>query len=219
MSRTVADILFRARFDSGNSQQSAAALSNSINGVGNAASGATNNIQGMGNQLQSIIGGNLIAGGIQKIGSAVLDLGKATIEASKETQRLKSDLNFFITAKTGNTNLGDIIFGDLKKFAAENPVANLKTSVEQTRDLIAKGFGTREAFELVRSFTDITAGNVEQLNSLSYVLGEIRLKGKITQQEIAFLFLLRIYWQIVVIYSPILRYSRHLSKITLFPVG
>jgi len=185
MSRTVADILFRARFDAGNSQQSAANLSNSLNGVGNAANNASNGIQGMGNQLQSIIGGNLIAGAIQKIGSAVIDLGKATIDASRETQKLKSDLNFFITAKTGNTNLGNIIYGDLKKFAEQNPVANLKTSIEQTRDLIAKGFGTREAFELVRSFTDITAGNVDQLNSLSYVLGEIRLKGRVTGQEIA----------------------------------
>ena len=142
--------------------------------------GANKSISTFGNSVKAFVAGSIITQGFSKGTQIVEEFAKNVFNATKEIESLRKELTFFTDEITGGA-----AFEELKSFALQNPIANLKTAVTQTKDLLVKGFGVRESIDLVKAFTDITAGNIDQLNSLSYVLGEIKLKNKITQQEIA----------------------------------
>lgn len=149
----------------------------------------TQQASGLAKLSQSLFGqitaANLLTSAIQKVGQAAKDLVVDIFNATKETEKLQSDLSFFLRGRGLSENAITATISEIKQFAAENPVADLKTTTEGFLALLnaSTKIGVNQAIELNKSLVDITAGNIEYQKGLVNVLGQVARQNKIVGND------------------------------------
>ena len=104
----------------------------------------------------------------------MVEFGKESFKVAANYESLIASVQTFAGAETPE------LIKEIEKFAIENPVANLEASVKSLSALLAQGLSGEESIKVIKGLTEVTGGNVEQFERLTYQLAQVRTRGKLT---------------------------------------
>ena len=125
-----------------------------------------------------VLSANLVAGGLQAIGRAALDMGGALIDAAKDMETISTEL----TTVTGSAEEAEKLLNQLTDFAATTPF-QLEGIARATKQLIAFGFEADTITDRLQSIGDVAAGSGADLADLTLIVGQVRAQSKLTGER------------------------------------
>lgn len=149
---------------------------NSVNAVGKGGVGQSSG----GGLLKSIVGGNLIASGIQSGTSALIGFGKESVMAFSKYEQFGVALT---TMFHGNKLEAEQLSNELVGFAKKTPFA-LTEVQDATKQLIAYGSTSRSVGNELKMIGDISAGVGAPIGEIAYLYGTARTQGRLFSRDI-----------------------------------
>lgn len=138
-------------------------------------------IGGNGSMFKNIVGGNLVARGIEMASSAMVDFGRDTFRAYGEFEQFQVALK---TLMYGNVEGAKQLSNELVGFAAKTPF-ELKELQGYTTQLMAMGFRAKEIIPTLTELGDIAGGvGKDKLPFIVHAMGQIKSTGYLTGKEL-----------------------------------
>ena len=150
------------------------------NSVKNVSKAATNKTGGGGGMLGSIVGGNLIANGISKIGSSLVGFGKEVVDSLSKYEMFSSSLK---TLMGGNGLAAEALKGQLVQLAKTTPFS-LEDVQAGTKSLLAYGFQAGSITDDLKTLGDVSSAVGAPLNDIVYLYGTLKTQGRAFSKDI-----------------------------------
>ena len=173
-------------------------LRDAKNGLGEFASktdDATESVQNFGNANQAgifdgiasaVTKGNLVATALEKVGSAVVDAGKAVISTGVDYNSQMEQYTVAFTNMLGSADKAESALAQIKQDAAKTPF-DTAGLVKANQLLISTGVDAQSARNVVMALGDAvkaTGGGNDELNRMAQNLQQIKNAGKATSADI-----------------------------------
>lgn len=173
-------------------------LRDAENGLGEFASktdDATESVQNFGNANQAgifdgiasaVTKGNLVATALEKVGSAVVDAGKAVISTGVDYNSQMEQYTVAFTNMLGSADKAESALAQIKQDAAKTPF-DTAGLVKANQLLISTGVDAQSARNVVMALGDAvkaTGGGNDELNRMAQNLQQIKNAGKATSADI-----------------------------------
>lgn len=127
----------------------------------------------------AVFAGNLAADAVKKFASTVLDLSKASLNATIELEKVSTQFEVL----TGSASVAKDTIKDLQKFAASTPF-QFQDIAKATAQLISFGFGVDEAKNKLQGIGDVAAASNQSLGEISLIFGQVAAAGKLTGERL-----------------------------------
>ena len=173
-------------------------LRDAENGLGEFASkadDATESVQNFGNANQSgifdgiasaVTKGNLVATALKKVGSAVVDAGKAVISTGVDYNSQMEQYTVAFTNMLGSADKAESALAQIKQDAAKTPF-DTAGLVKANQYLISTGEDAKSARNIIMALGDAvkaTGGGNDELSRMAQNLQQIKNAGKATSADI-----------------------------------
>nr|DAM34425.1 MAG TPA: tail tape measure protein [Caudoviricetes sp.] len=173
-------------------------LRDAENGLGEFASktdDATESIQNFGNANQAgifdgiasaVTKGNLVATALEKVGSAVVDAGKAVISTGVDYNSQMEQYTVAFTNMLGSADKAESALNQIKQDAAKTPF-DTAGLVKANQYLISTGEDAKSARNIIMALGDAvkaTGGGNDELSRMAQNLQQIKNAGKATSADI-----------------------------------
>lgn len=173
-------------------------LRDAENGLGEFASktdDATESVQSFGNANQAgifdgiasaVTKGNLVATALKKVGSAVVDAGKAVISTGVDYNSQMEQYTVAFTNMLGSADKAESALAQIKQDAAKTPF-DTAGLVKANQLLISTGVDAQSARNVVMALGDAvkaTGGGNDELSRMAQNLQQIKNAGKATSADI-----------------------------------
>lgn len=173
-------------------------LRDAENGLGEFASktdDATESVQNLGNANQAgifdgiasaVTKGNLVATALEKVGSAVVDAGKAVISTGVDYNSQMEQYTVAFTNMLGSADKAESALNQIKQDAAKTPF-DTAGLVKANQLLISTGVDAQSARNVVMALGDAvkaTGGGNDELSRMAQNLQQIKNAGKATSADI-----------------------------------
>ncbi len=173
-------------------------LRDAENGLGEFASkadDATESVQNFGNANQAgifdgiasaVTKGNLVATALEKVGSAVVDAGKAAISTGVDYNSQMEQYTVAFTNMLGSADKAESALAQIKQDAAKTPF-DTAGLVKANQLLISTGVDAQSARNVVMALGDAvkaTGGGNDELSRMAQNLQQIKNAGKATSADI-----------------------------------
>ena len=173
-------------------------LRDAENGLGEFASkedDATESVQNFGNANQAgifdgiasaVTKGNLVATALKKVGSAVVDAGKAVISTGVDYNSQMEQYTVAFTNMLGSADKAESALAQIKQDAAKTPF-DTAGLVKANQLLISTGVDAQSARNVVMALGDAvkaTGGGNDELSRMAQNLQQIKNAGKATSADI-----------------------------------
>lgn len=173
-------------------------LRDAENGLGEFASktdDATESVQNFGNANQAgifdgiasaVTKGNLVATALEKVGSAVVDAGKAVISTGVDYNSQMEQYTVAFTNMLGSADKAESALNQIKQDAAKTPF-DTAGLVKANQLLISTGVDAQSARNVVMALGDAvkaTGGGNDELSRMAQNLQQIKNAGKATSADI-----------------------------------
>ena len=173
-------------------------LRDAENGLGEFASktdDATESVQNFGNANQAgifdgiagaVTKGNLVATALEKVGSAVVDAGKAVISTGVDYNSQMEQYTVAFTNMLGSADEAESALNQIKQDAAKTPF-DTAGLVKANQYLISTGEDAKSARNIIMSLGDAvkaTGGGNDELSRMAQNLQQIKNAGKATSADI-----------------------------------
>lgn len=173
-------------------------LRDAENGLGEFASktdDATESVQNFGNANQAgifdgiasaVTKGNLVATALEKVGSAVVDAGKAVISTGVDYNSQMEQYTVAFTNMLGSADKAESALAQIKQDAAKTPF-DTAGLVKANQLLISTGVDAQSARNVVMALGDAvkaTGGGNDELSRMAQNLQQIKNAGKATSADI-----------------------------------
>ena len=173
-------------------------LRDAENGLGEFASktdDATESVQNFGNANQAgifdgiasaVIKGNLVATALEKVGSAVVDAGKAAISTGVDYNSQMEQYTVAFTNMLGSADKAESALAQIKQDAAKTPF-DTAGLVKANQYLISTGEDAKSARNIIMALGDAvkaTGGGNDELSRMAQNLQQIKNAGKATSADI-----------------------------------
>ena len=173
-------------------------LRDAENGLGEFASktdDATESVQNFGNANQAgifdgiasaVTKGNLVATALEKVGSAVVDAGKAAISTGVDYNSQMEQYTVAFTNMLGSADEAESALAQIKQDAAKTPF-DTAGLVKANQLLISTGVDAQSARNVVMALGDAvkaTGGGNDELSRMAQNLQQIKNAGKATSADI-----------------------------------
>lgn len=173
-------------------------LRDAENGLGEFASkadDATESVQNFGNANQAgifdgiasaVTKGNLVATALKKVGSAVVDAGKAAISTGVDYNSQMEQYTVAFTNMLGSADKAESALAQIKQDAAKTPF-DTAGLVKANQLLISTGVDAQSARNVVMALGDAvkaTGGGNDELSRMAQNLQQIKNAGKATSADI-----------------------------------
>lgn len=173
-------------------------LRDAENGLGEFASktdDATESVQSFGNANQAgifdgiasaVTKGNLVATALEKVGSAVVDAGKAVISTGVDYNSQMEQYTVAFTNMLGSADKAESALAQIKQDAAKTPF-DTAGLVKANQLLISTGVDAQSARNVVMALGDAvkaTGGGNDELSRMAQNLQQIKNAGKATSADI-----------------------------------
>ncbi len=140
--------------------------------------GAGGSAGGHGSLLGSIIGGNLIAGGITRGAGIAKDFIGSSIGAAMDFQAQSKSFEVL----TGDAKKGHELVGQLRELKQTTIMGASVYKNAQT--MMGFGVGSGEVIKDLRMIGDISMGDVDRMQSLTLAFSQTRASGKLMGQDL-----------------------------------
>ena len=150
------------------------------NSVKNVSKAATNKTGGGGGMLGSVVGGNLIANGVTKIGGALIGFGKDVVESLTNYEYFSSSLK---TLMLGDALAAKALESNLVSLAKTTPFSLVDVQ-QGTKQLLAYGFAAGEVVSTMKTLGDVSAGVGKPLTEVAYLYGTLKTQGRAFSKDI-----------------------------------
>ena len=173
-------------------------LRDAENGLGEFASktdDATESVQNFGNANQAgifdgiasaVTKGNLVATALEKVGSAVVDAGKAAISTGVDYNSQMEQYTVAFTNMLGSADKAESALAQIKQDAAKTPF-DTAGLVKANQYLISTGEDAKSARNIIMALGDAvkaTGGGNDELSRMAQNLQQIKNAGKATSADI-----------------------------------
>lgn len=173
-------------------------LRDAENGLGEFASkadDATESVQNFGNANQTgifdgiasaVTKGNLVATALEKVGSAVVDAGKAVISTGVDYNSQMEQYTVAFTNMLGSADKAESALAQIKQDAAKTPF-DTAGLVKANQYLISTGEDAKSARNIIMALGDAvkaTGGGNDELSRMAQNLQQIKNAGKATSADI-----------------------------------
>lgn len=173
-------------------------LRDAENGLGEFASktdDATESVQNFGNANQAgifdgiasaVTKGNLVATALEKVGSAVVDAGKAVISTGVDYNSQMEQYTVAFTNMLGSADKAESALAQIKQDAAKTPF-DTAGLVKANQYLISTGEDAKSARNIIMALGDAvkaTGGGNDELSRMAQNLQQIKNAGKATNADI-----------------------------------
>lgn len=173
-------------------------LRDAENGLGEFASktdDATESVQNFGNANQAgifdgiagaVTKGNLVATALEKVGSAVVDAGKAVISTGVDYNSQMEQYTVAFTNMLGSADKAESALNQIKQDAAKTPF-DTAGLVKANQYLISTGEDAKSARNIIMALGDAvkaTGGGNDELSRMAQNLQQIKNAGKATSADI-----------------------------------
>lgn len=173
-------------------------LRDAENGLGEFASkadNATESVQNFGNANQAgifdgiasaVTKGNLVATALEKVGSAVVDAGKAVISTGVDYNSQMEQYTVAFTNMLGSADKAESALAQIKQDAAKTPF-DTAGLVKANQLLISTGEDAKSARNIIMALGDAvkaTGGGNDELSRMAQNLQQIQNAGKATSADI-----------------------------------
>ena len=173
-------------------------LRDAENGLGEFASktdNATESVQNFGNANQAgifdgiagaVTKGNLVATALEKVGSAVVDAGKAVISTGVDYNSQMEQYTVAFTNMLGSADKAESALNQIKQDAAKTPF-DTAGLVKANQYLISTGEDAKSARNIIMALGDAvkaTGGGNDELSRMAQNLQQIKNAGKATSADI-----------------------------------
>lgn len=173
-------------------------LHDAENGLGEFASkadDATESVQNFGNANQAgifdgiasaVTKGNLVATALEKVGSAVVDAGKAVISTGVDYNSQMEQYTVAFTNMLGSADKAESALAQIKQDAAKTPF-DTAGLVKANQYLISTGEDAKSARNIIMALGDAvkaTGGGNDELSRMAQNLQQIKNAGKATSADI-----------------------------------
>lgn len=173
-------------------------LRDAENGLGEFASktdNATESVQNFGNANQAgifdgiagaVTKGNLVATALEKVGSAVVDAGKAVISTGVDYNSQMEQYTVAFTNMLGSADKAESALAQIKQDAAKTPF-DTAGLVKANQYLISTGEDAKSARNIIMALGDAvkaTGGGNDELSRMAQNLQQIKNAGKATSADI-----------------------------------
>ena len=173
-------------------------LHDAENGLGEFASktdDATESVQNFGNANQAgifdgiasaVTKGNLVATALEKVGSAVVDAGKAAISTGVDYNSQMEQYTVAFTNMLGSADKAESALAQIKQDAAKTPF-DTAGLVKANQYLISTGEDAKSARNIIMALGDAvkaTGGGNDELSRMAQNLQQIKNAGKATSADI-----------------------------------
>lgn len=173
-------------------------LRDAENGLGEFASktdDATESVQNFGNANQAgifdgiagaVTKGNLVATALEKVGSAVVDAGKAVISTGVDYNSQMEQYTVAFTNMLGSADEAESALNQIKQDAAKTPF-DTAGLVKANQYLISTGEDAKSARNIIMALGDAvkaTGGGNDELSRMAQNLQQIKNAGKATNADI-----------------------------------
>lgn len=148
-----------------------------INNIGRGGIGGGS---GGGNLFKSIVGGNLLARGIEAGTSAIYNFGKESIQAFGKFEQFQTALT---TMFHGNKIEARALSDELVQFAKSTPF-ELTEIQDATKQLIAYGSTSGSVGKELKMLGDISSGVGAPIGEIAYLYGTARTQGRLFARDI-----------------------------------
>jgi tape measure domain-containing protein len=129
--------------------------------------------------IGAVAGGSLLADGIRGAVAGVGGLVKDSVTLAAEFEKTAVAMEVL----TGSAATARELMNDIKDFAAESPLG-LAQAADQAKKLLAAGVGAGQVVPTVSRLSDLSVGDPETLNRLSYAYGQVRAAGRLYGTEL-----------------------------------
>lgn len=147
-------------------------------GLDDALKKTASNSGGLG-MLKSMIGGNLIAGGIAAIGAGIKDLAKFAIGAGADMQKARIGYQTLV----GDVEKGNKLFEATSEFANVTPFSTEEVQ-KAGRTLLAFGVQSDDIMGKMNLLGDVSALSTRSFDDMAMIYGKIVANGKLMGQEL-----------------------------------
>lgn len=173
-------------------------LRDAENGLGEFASktdNATESVQNFGNANQAgifdgiagaVTKGNLVATALEKVGSAVVDAGKAVVSTGVDYNSQMEQYTVAFTNMLGSADKAESALNQIKQDAAKTPF-DTAGLVKANQYLISTGEDAKSARNIIMALGDAvkaTGGGNDELSRMAQNLQQIKNAGKATSADI-----------------------------------
>ena len=173
-------------------------LRDAENGLGEFASktdNATESVQNFGNANQAgifdgiagaVTKGNLVATALEKVGSAVVDAGKAVISTGVDYNSQMEQYTVAFTNMLGSADKAESALAQIKQDAAKTPF-DTAGLVKANQYLISTGEDAQSARNIIMALGDAvkaTGGGNDELSRMAQNLQQVKNAGKATSADI-----------------------------------
>lgn len=173
-------------------------LRDAENGLGEFASkadDATESVQNFGNTNQAgifdgiagaVTKGNLVATALEKVGSAVVDAGKAAISTGVDYNSQMEQYTVAFTNMLGSADKAESALAQIKQDAAKTPF-DTAGLVKANQYLISTGEDAKSARNIIMALGDAvkaTGGGNDELSRMAQNLQQVKNAGKATSADI-----------------------------------
>jgi tape measure domain-containing protein len=129
--------------------------------------------------LKSMVGGNLIAGGIQAIGTGLKDLAKFAMKAGTDMEKARISYQVL----TGDVEKGNKLFAQTSEFANVTPFNT--TEVQKAgKTLMAFGVQAEDILPTMNAIGDVSALSSRSFDDMAMIYGKVVANGKLMGQEL-----------------------------------
>lgn len=153
-------------------------IKRSAAGVDDAMKSAASSSGGLG-MLKSMVGGNLIAGGIQMIGSSLMDMAKFAMKAGVEMEKARISYQVL----TGDVEKGNKLFAQTSEFANVTPF-NTDEVQKAGKTLMAFGVAAEDIIPTMNTIGDISALSSRSFDDMAMIYGKVVANGKLMGAEL-----------------------------------
>lgn len=128
----------------------------------------------------SMLKANLVADGIERVGSAMLDFGKDSIRAYKQNEQFNVALK---TMLHGNAQEAKALSMQLVGLAQKTPF-ELTEIQGATRQMVAYGFQSKEVVKNLTMLGDVSSGVAAPIEDIVYLYGTLKTQGKVFSKDL-----------------------------------
>jgi tape measure domain-containing protein len=129
--------------------------------------------------LKSMIGGNLIAGGIASIGAGMKNLAKFAIGAGADMQKARIGFQTLV----GDVEKGNKLFEETSEFANVTPFRTDEVQ-KAGKTLLAFGVKAEDIMGTMNLLGDVSALSTRSFDDMAMIYGKVVSNGKLMGQEL-----------------------------------
>ena len=131
------------------------------------------------NSLGNAIKGAAVAFAGFQVGDALLNFGKASVQAAIDFEKLNVSLTTFL----GSREKANVLIQDIQDFAVETPFTSTEIQ-SSARTLLAYGVSADNLVDTLRQLGDVSSAGNASLENLALAFGQVASKGKLQGEEI-----------------------------------